>query len=283
MILYLSDDCSEFSAASDGQTICITTLSQVSAYYVDSTDGFSADLETAIMSTDFGIDGLVVASSLATQSPDGTPSVPEGEGNPPDQDDIGVDNDDGVSGIEEPSNVQPGSTGITAGAAVGVAFAVLVVALALIFVRQRSYRNSEEDSLLKAVHTDDEDDDMMFGVSYSHKPRLTHVVGEDDSIVTSGYSNDGIEVQPMYADSRLDSSSLLDTTYDDGYLNDYSMEVDSQDNIHAAHHWCSSPHCQSCELKRQKGVQFIPTSEPMTGMIPRNARRDYHLNDTVQL
>jgi hypothetical protein len=142
MILYLSDDCSEFSAASDGQTICITTLSQVSAYYVDSTDGFSADLETAIMSTDFGIDGLVVASSLATQSPDGTPSVPEGEGNPPDQDDIGVDNDDGVSGIEEPSNVQPGSTGITAGAAVGVAFAVLVVALALIFVRQRSYRNS---------------------------------------------------------------------------------------------------------------------------------------------
>ena len=292
-----TDDCSDFGITSDGQTICVTTKSLVTAYYDggNAIDGFPASLETAVMSSDLGIDGSDIVSTLVTDSAEGTPSVPEGGGGSPGNDDTADDltnDDDGASGIEDPSNVDPGSGGISAGSAVGVTVGVLAVIFIAMFAIRRNRRKYREDnSLLKPTNTDDDDDDelmmtrSMSAYSGSPQKRLAHVVGEDDSIVTSDYTqSDGIEVQPIYAASRI-NRNLLDNMSDEEYAydDDENVEVDSHDNVHLEHHWCSSPHCESCELKRQKGVTFIPTGPHRSSKIPVNARRTYNTNDTVDL
>ncbi|GKZ01531.1 hypothetical protein MPSEU_001103700 [Mayamaea pseudoterrestris] len=302
------NECSEFGIASDGKTVCVTTRSRVTAYYdnsVGNLSGFPNSLETAIMSANLDVQGNDVVSSLATKSVYGTPPVQEGGGDSSNDDDLDnnddasgrdddTNDDDGTSGIQGPSNVEPGAGGISAGAAVAVTLSVLVVVLASVFAANRRGRRFREDnSLLKAANTDDEEDESMLHSSsaYSSTPyqqkRMAHVVGEDDSILTSDYSNngDGVEVQPVYAASRVKNNNRLDRTFDEDFMNeDENIEVDSQDRIqHADHHWCSSPHCESCELKRQRGVTFIPTNPQRASDIPRNARRTYNLHDTVDL
>ena len=304
------DDCSDFGiTADDGQTICVTTNSLVTAYYDGGTlDGFPDSLETAVMSSsDLGIEGNDIVSTLVTESAQGTPPVPEGEGGggtPSNDDDTAAtdddeltNDDDGTSGIEDPSNVDPGSGGISAGSAVGVTAGVLAVIFISMFAIRRNRRKyREENSLLKPTNTDDDDDDELVVTrsmsTYSTPPqkRIAHVVGEDDSIVTSDYTmSDGIEVQPIYATSRI-NRNLMDNnySYDEDYMTDEDpanmAEMDSHDHdVHLEHHWCSSPHCQSCELKRQKGVTFIPTGPHRSSTIPVDARRKYNMNDTVDL
>jgi hypothetical protein len=247
--------------------------------------------------------GTNVVSALVQKSSSNTSAVAQGGLSAPTTDDATMNDDTAktASGLQGPSNVQPGSSrGITSGAAVGVGLAVVLVILALIFVGRRNRPGrADEGSLLKAGYTDDEDDeDLMLHAnnnnnnthinlsSSEHQQRLAHVVGDDDSsMVSSDYTSnhqDAVEVEPVYSSARR-NRSLLDSTLEDDVMSDVDIDADDHVPYHSEHHWCSSPHCESCELKRQKGVMFIPTSEPLSGMIPRDARRSYESGNTVDL
>ena len=117
----------------------------------------------------------------------------------------------------------------------------------------------EEETYLR----DDESDHSW----YPSTPRRTHVVGEDNS-VASGWTG--------YTGARSTTNRQRGL-----YESDHDV------------HQCSSATCDVCELRRQAGLQFIPTGMPGSGndsiaetasrfsSIPESATRNYSIPEAM--
>lgn len=106
--------------------------------------------------------------------------------------------------------------------------------------------------------------------SNRRNPRLAHIVGEDNSILSSwSYYNDknskgDLGRYDLSKDPRSGLARIADGT-----------------NVHK----CSSATCEICEAQRQSGLQFVPVAMPGYSheTLPEDSQRVYLAEDTVQL
>jgi hypothetical protein len=231
----------------------------VTAYYANNTvtSGFPTALEQAIHSTTLGanvaiLNATITASTNATPVAEGAGStLPSAGGNT------------AVAGLQ--GNMAVANQGLTPGGAVGIAFAGVVLLIGIGFIARRGNNRTYErdDTLLKLINTQDEDDDetLFRPTEITSKNRVAHILGEDESFMTGEGSN--VEVKPLYADNRLgeNNCSLRD----------------------GDHHFCASPNCEQCERKRQQGVVFVHTTSCLTEDSGVPSQRSYQTHDTVDL
>jgi hypothetical protein len=199
---------------SSSDSICLNTAGRVTAYGSNVPATFSDELLSAVQAANFSdVDGLQGVTTVAAKS--GGDPVAEGSGL--ENDDDRTDGGGGDAVIEEPkSNVSPTDGAISAGGAVGIALAALVVLLCAMFaIRNRRRRGYDRrDAALKlATHTEDEDD-LVFGGGASGGEgsvpddeddripgtRKVHVLGEEDSLVTASHSvyrDRNVEIRPV--------------------------------------------------------------------------------------
>lgn len=102
-------------------------------------------------------------------------------------------------------------------------------------------------------------------------PRLAHIVGEDNSILSSwSYYNDKEKSKGEldHYDLSKDPRSGL-------------ARIANGNNVHK----CSSATCEICEAQRQSGLQFVPVAMPGYSheSLPEESQRVYLAEDTVQL
>lgn len=129
--------------------------------------------------------------------------------------------------------------------------------------------------------TDDEDDiehdiavapdaqlSANITVLSADNPRVAHIVGEPNSVI----------------------STWSDNYTDVGSEDDHASESGNEDvfAFHAKEEWCSSPNCELCEMKRQQGLRFVRTttksSDEGSGNVAiTNDNRDYPAQDTIEL
>lgn len=165
---------------------------------------------------------------------------------------------------------------LSAGGAVAVAMsALLILLLLLLFVRRRRQQHSYE---VKHQELDDVYDDETYlrdaaevssdeNNSPDREKRISHVVGDGDSVITSwtGYTNGQDSIDG--ANGLLGARARANATK--------AQDV----------HKCSSATCEVCEYRRQAGLQFVPTFMPSHSNLrpPVDAEREYGATDTVQL
>lgn len=176
-----------------------------------------------MQSADFSdVEGLQEVSTVTAKAGGDPVAEGSGIGNEDDRTDGGGD-----SVIEEPkSNVSPTDGAISAGAAVGIALAALVVLLCAMFAyrgrRRRGY--DRRDAALKLANTEDEDDLIFPSGGEGSVPddeddripgtRKVHVLDEDDSLVTANHSlyrDRNVEIRPVrvpYDESNDQHSSI---------------------------------------------------------------------------
>lgn len=138
----------------------------------------------------------------------------------------------------------------------GLAFILLIVLL----VR----RKQAEDEVSHSKLEEDADETFIRELETTasspsrdgnYETRNVHVVGEADSIF-SGWT---------------------------GYTQHERAEDEHRMHELGDVHKCSSATCEVCEMRRQGGIQFIPTGSPAILHIPTNASREYVADDTVEL
>jgi len=222
---------------SDSQT-CLKVKGLVSAYG-NVPDGFAKRLEQALLRMNLpeGIAQLVGALISSSDQP----AVGEGSGSP------------GVAAVQGPQNrVAPDDGRLSAGAAVGIAFAALAVVLLAVFAVRRKRRQSSSRDIKPVLTVDDEDDALMAYSDMQEEPKV-HVLGEEDSLMLS--QGEAVEVMSV-------------------------MQTDAA----RQHEYCSSPSCDICEQRRQSGgVQFVETATALPESLPPDATRSYVADDTVTL
>ena len=158
---------------------------------------------------------------------------------------------------------------LSAGGGVGIAVAALALLLGATYYghRQLKRRRNDEDVYKHRQFTYEDDDSFTAIVTGAHPMGAQVVQVIDDSHVYAA-SDDEIEVKALKAE-ELDLAAI----------------EESEDEI-SQHEWCASPNCERCELARQSGVQFIGAGQrfsPRVASVPRNARRPYIADDTVDL
>lgn len=176
-----------------------------------------------------------------------------------------ADNEDrGIAGIAE-QNQEHQENDISTPAIIAVAGAGLALLLLLICAANRNHQDplqhkALEDDLPPDDDTYLKDIDNASDDSRAWDIRLTHVVGEENSVVTN--------------------------------WTDYTSQLDSIRNkrrsSRSAHdvHKCASATCQVCENRRRSGVkpgvQFIPAFKPSMSVSEPGAR-EYGHEDTVDM
>jgi hypothetical protein len=208
---------------------------------------------------------------------DGTDGTGDGDGENGDGtggDDEADDNDGGNKtvtgiGVEETST----DKGLSAGGLVGIVLGALILLLFMLLFAARRRRRDDDDRSLKHQKLEDLADDMEVATNStgSMSPRRTHVVGEDDSMM-SGWTG--------YTPERSGERKKNPYYFNQGMDHSLSEQYSNQDV-----HLCSSATCEQCELRRQAGLQFVPTGMPnhTNTPYPGDASRDYVATDTVQL
>jgi hypothetical protein len=213
---------------SSSDSICLNTAGRVTAYGSSIPDTFSDDLIAAAQAADFSgdVDGLQQVSTVTAKA--GGDPVAEGSGIGNTDDRTGGGGDAVIS--EPKSNVSPTDGAISAGAAVGIALAALVVLLCAMFAlrngRRRGY--DRRDAALKLATNTEDEDDLVFGGDGSGGEgsvpddeddripgtRKVHVLGEEDSLVTASHSvyrDRNVEIRPVrvpYDESNDRHSSI---------------------------------------------------------------------------
>lgn len=260
--------------------MCLNTAGKVTAYSSSEIpDSFLGELLSAVESTQLeNVTGLREVTDVSAQQVSGVDPVPEGSGAGDTNNNRTQDGDGGSSVIEEPkSSVGPNDGAVSAGAAVGIALAALVLVLCALFVyrsrrRSQGYYDRKDAALKLAAHTEDEDDlflversggedninirsGQMLGNDQDYDDRLpgtrkVHVLGEDDSLMSgshhaSFYRDRAVEIRPVHV-----------------------------------------PYDEATDKHSTGAIQFVatavatPVSPPS---IPSDARRSYVHDDTVML
>jgi hypothetical protein len=180
--------------------------------------------------------------------------------------DTGADGPDNLE-ITEAESRESSKAGPYIGLAAGV-LALLLLAMLLV-VRNRRNNADEEVSHLKLE--DDGDETFVQELASDegtpereYQSRGVHVIGETDSIMShwTGYTG------------RRTIEDSFESELGNGRLGHLRTDV----------HQCSSATCEVCEQKRQQGVNFIATgSYTQPVLLPRDASRDYSIEDSVSL
>ena len=186
---------------------------------------------------------------------------------------------DGIVGIVAGTRGSGGGDSFSAyGTSAIVIAGVLVLLFFALFVRRRN-----RDSYSMKHHSLDDDgevleDDTFFDGASSPgsvlfdpnaTPRKSHIVGEEDSIFSgwTGYDMAGRNLDDSYDGPRRGGPRGVD---------EHAMTQDV--------HRCASATCEICELRRQAGIQFLPTMPSHSGdSVPENATRVYETRDTIAL
>ena len=225
-----------------------------------------------------GLLGIAVAGSGVTTGGGGTgvvvPEVPEPTQAPVDGE---VDTNRTVVGVQgpggEPIESDDPNYGLIVGATAGALFVSL---LALLLFRRKSEQRNESEATRALKHrqfTEDEDDmhsgrgDTEDGMS---KPPIARVINDSDdgTIETSYVSSNRSGQRPV----------ALPVPFDKDEIHALSLaEIEA--------HECSSPNCEICEAKRQRGaIHFVRASvDSLNGAVRSLPSRQYVSNDTVEL
>jgi len=201
--------------------------------------------------------------------------------------------EEGASGVAAIKTADEDDKGLRAGGYVGIAVAAVALILLLLFLVGYNRRSSERE--LKHMELDDsdyesdldkgegekdgdtlrlseEEGDSLTG-TYSYKPRMTHVVGEEDSIV-SGWTGYSAGSPPPKDPRELENH---------GDLTCMELGHKRRSDVHA----CTSATCEACEQKRQQGPMFILSMDDnasyTAGISPAESNRQYVATDTVDL
>jgi hypothetical protein len=172
--------------------------------------------------------------------------------------------------ISEPeSNVSPTDGAVSAGAAVGIALAALVVLLGALFAyrsRRRSSYDRRDATLKLAAHTEDEDDLILGGGGAAEGEVPGYRDDEDEDRIPGTR-----KVHVLDEDDSLMAASLNTST---NFYRDRDVEVIGPVHI---------PYDQTTD--RNSAIKFVASAvaTPIPPSIPPDARRTYVADDTVML
>lgn len=202
----------------------------------------------------------------------------------------GNSTDGGAVGIAE--DPEEDDDGVSAFAFIGVAIAGLLLILLALFAVRRQREYGDDAQLMKHQELDDDLDETLSdgkagetvseessGSPGRYKSRLTHVVGEEDSVFSgwTGYT----EKEPAQYDWQAAETQRAQALGGMG-----AMDSSYQNDVHK----CSSATCDLCEKNRQAGLQFISTGLPSNAkthislpVLQTESKRTYVARDTVTL
>jgi len=205
-------------------------------YYGDDPDGFMQKFKNAIASGNYdSIEDLLEVIGVTVTPVD--------------------KNKGGIVDSNSPESVVNDRIG--SGAIVGILAAALFVVLILLLVARHRRRNRGSENACDIKNhsqlTEDEDDNYTIEIdtdsirSAGDSPRVAHIIGEEDSLVSSW-------TEPADREKKIDfAPSDEEVWFFDREL-DREMETSALRSIEE--HYCESPHCGICEMKRQSGVRF---------------------------
>jgi hypothetical protein len=167
-------------------------------------------------------------------------------------------------------------------AAIVIGSVGLLLILLLLVRRRRSRISADEDRHLELVDDKEligEEGDEDTYVS-EEPPRLTHVVGEGDSIISDWTGRDTAAAGMMTDDdvNKMVSGNYGPYARPEGHRSTLG-EYKSSMNVHH----CNSATCEICEARRQAGPLFLPSATPSPPRLPADAERQYVAGDTVDL